>query len=60
MEEENNIKTINSNLKSYKSNTEPKFESQNHLNNYNSMTDINNAKLSVDSTTCIESVGWKK
>ena len=44
MEEENNIKTINSNLKSYKSNTEPKFESQNHLNNYNSMTDINNAK----------------
>ena len=44
MEEENNNMSINTNIKTYKSHTEPKFESKNHLYNSNSMTDLNNAK----------------
>ena len=44
MEEENNNMSINTNIKTYKSHTEPKFESKKHLYNSNSMTDLNNAK----------------
>ena len=44
MEEVNNIKIFSSNIKTYKSYTEPKFISNKKLANSNSLTEINKSK----------------